>query len=62
MDKKEMMELFRATAKQDAEGLIAFKAFAAALKTPILEAIELESVMRQLFAVEVLGPGAQARL
>jgi len=61
MERQEMQELFRATANvQTAEGLAAFKAFAAALTTPILQKIEQESIMRKLFAVEILGPGAQA--
>lgn len=61
MDKKKMMELFKATASQDDNGVSAFKAFAAALTTPILKKIELESIMRDLFAVESLAPGAEAR-
>ncbi len=61
MDKKEMMELFRATADINTpEGIAAYRAFAAALTTPILQKVELESIMRKLFAVERLGPGAQA--
>jgi hypothetical protein len=61
MDRKEMQELFRATAEvHTPEGLAAYRAFAAALTTPILQKIELESIMRTLFAVERLGPGAQA--
>jgi hypothetical protein len=61
MDKKEMMELFRATAEINTpEGIAAYKAFAAALTTPILQKVELESIMRQMFAVERLSPGAQA--
>lgn len=61
MDSKEMMDLFKATASVNTpEGLAAYKAFAAALTTPILQAIEQQSIMRQLFAVERLGPGAQA--
>lgn len=61
MDKREMAELFRATANIDKpEGLAAYKAFAAAITTPILTRLELESIMRQMFAVEKLGPGAQA--
>ena len=61
MDRKEMQELFKATsAINTPEGLMAYKAFAAALTTPILQAIERDSIMRQLFAVERLGPGAQA--
>lgn len=61
MERKEMMELFRATAEiNTAEGLQAYRAFAAALTTPILQTLELDSIMRQLFNVEKLGPGAQA--
>jgi hypothetical protein len=61
MDLKEMQELFRETANiQTPEGLAAYRAFAAALTTPILQKIELESIMRQLFAVERLAAGAQA--
>lgn len=62
MERTEMQELFKATADIDTpEGIAAFKEFAAALTTPILQKIELESIMRQLFSVERLGPGAQAR-
>lgn len=61
MDKRrELAKLFKATAAQGPEGVAAFKAFCAAITTPILQKIELESIMRQLFAVERLGPGAQA--
>lgn len=61
MDLKEMRELFRETANiHTPEGLAAYRAFAAALTTPILQKIEMESIMRQLFAVERLAPGAQA--
>jgi hypothetical protein len=61
MDRKEMQDLFSATAAINTpEGLMAYKAFAAALTTPILQAIERDSIMRKLFAVERLGPGAQA--
>ena len=61
MDRKEMQELFQATANvQTPQGLAAYKAFAAALTTPILQKVEQESIMRSLFAVERLGPGAQA--
>ncbi len=56
-----MQELFKATSSINTpEGLMAYKAFAAALTTPILQAVERDSLMRQLFAVERLGPGAQA--
>lgn len=61
MERHEMQELFKATAAIDTpEGLAAYRAFAAALTTPILQKIELESIMRSLFSVERLGPGAQA--
>lgn len=61
MDTKEMKELFRATSSIDTpEGLMAYRAFAAALTTPILQKVELESIMRELFTVERLEPGAQA--
>jgi len=60
MELKEMQDLFKATAEQTPEGQLAFRAFAAALTTPILQKLELESIMRQLFTTEVLPPGAQA--
>jgi len=57
-----MQELFKATATchETAEGQMAFKAFAQALTTPILQEIRLRSVVRGLFAEERLGPGAQS--
>lgn len=61
MELKEMQKLFAKTADIGTEeGLAAYKAFAAAITTPILQKIELESIMRQLFNVERLAPGAQA--
>jgi len=61
MDLKEMQELFCETANTHTpEGMAAYRAFAAAITTPILQKIELESIMRKLFAVEKLAPGAQA--
>ena len=61
MDRNEMQELFRATAAINTpEGLLASRAFAGALTTPILQAIEEQSIMRELFTVENLKPGAQA--
>lgn len=60
MDEREMRELFKATAEYTPEGIAAFRAFAAAITTPILQKIELESIMRNLFATERLAPGAQA--
>jgi len=61
MERQEMMDLFKATADINTqEGMAAYRAFAAALTTPVLQKIELESIMRNLFTVERLGPGAQA--
>lgn len=61
MDRKEMQELFQNTAAiNTVDGLAAYREFAQALTTPILQAIERDSIMRALFAVERLGPGAQA--
>jgi len=61
MDINEMRKLFAATAEvQTPEGMAAYRAFAAAITVPILQKVELESIMRQLFAVEKLAPGAQA--
>lgn len=61
MEQKEMQKLFAETANiHTQEGLAAYRAFAAALTAPILQKIEMESIMRQLFAVERLAPGAQA--
>lgn len=61
MERTEMQKLFRDTAEvHTSDGVLAYKAFAAALTTPILQKIELESIMRELFAVEKLAPGAQA--
>jgi len=61
MELKEMQMLFAKTAEVNTEeGMAAYKEFAAALTTPILQKIELESIMRQLFSVERLAPGAQA--
>jgi len=61
MEIKEMQKLFAATADiTTPEGLAAYKAFAAAITVPILQKVELESIMRQLFNVERLAPGAQA--
>jgi hypothetical protein len=61
MDINEMRKLFAATAEvHTPEGMAAYRAFAAAITTPILQKVELESIMRQLFSVERLAPGAQA--
>jgi len=61
MDRTKLAELFKATAAIDTpEGMEAYKAFAQALTIPILQEIRDASIMRQLFAVERLAPGAQA--
>ena len=61
MDKQKLAELFHATAAIDTpEGMEAYKAFAQALSVPILQEIRDASIMRQLFSVERLAPGAQA--
>jgi len=61
MDRTKLAELFRATAAIDTpEGMEAYKAFAQALTIPILQEIRDASIMRQLFSVERLAPGAQA--
>lgn len=58
MELNEMRKLFAKTAEvHTPEGLAAYKAFAAAITTPILQKLELESIMRNLFAVERLAPG-----
>jgi len=60
MDQSEMRELFRATANTGKDGEVARQAFAAAIDTPILQEIKLRSVVREMFTVENLEPGAQA--
>ena len=60
MDRQKLAELFKATAALDTpEGVEAYKAFAQALTVPILQEIKDASIMRQLFAVERLAPGAR---
>jgi len=58
----EMQELFKQTASclESNEGILAYQAFAQALKVPVLQEIRLQSVARELFAEEKLPPGAQA--
>jgi hypothetical protein len=57
----DMKQLFHACAAVDtSEGISAYKEFCAAIKTPILQEIKLVSTVRELFAVETLGPGATA--
>lgn len=61
MELKEMQKLFAKTAEVNTpEGMAAYRAFAAAITVPILQKVELESIMRSLFNVERLAPGAQA--
>jgi hypothetical protein len=62
MNRQEMQELFKETASclESKEGALAYQSFAQALTVPILQEIRLRSVARELFATEVLGPGAQA--
>ena len=61
MDRTKLQELFKATAAIDTpEGMEAYKAFAQALTVPILQEIRDASIMRQLFSIERLQPGAQA--
>jgi len=58
---REMKELFKATAALETdEGKVAFKEFCAAIKVPILQEIKYQSTVRELFAEEILEPGAQA--
>ena len=58
---REMKDLFKATAALDTEeGKAAFKEFCAAIKVPILQEIKYKSTVRELFAEEILEPGAQA--
>jgi hypothetical protein len=57
MEIDKVKELFNATAEMTEEGKVARKEFASALTTPILQKIELESIMRSLFTVEKLAPG-----
>lgn len=62
MERKDMQDLFTATASclETREGALAYKAFAQAIQTPIMQEIRLRSVVRGLFNVEQLAPGAQA--
>lgn len=56
INEKQLRELFKLTASSEE----ARKATAQAISTPILQAVRDASIARQLFAVEVLEPGAQA--
>lgn len=58
-NRTQLIELLKATAEYDSNPQL-MKAFAQAISVPILQEVRDMSVMRQLFAVEALGPGAQA--
>lgn len=61
MKKEDLIRLFKESASINDHGFAdRFKDLAAAITVPILQQVELQSVARQLFAVEVLEPGAQA--
>jgi len=61
MKKEDLVRLFKESANINEHGFSEkFKDLAAAITVPILQKIELESIMRQLFSVEVLEIGAQA--
>jgi len=60
---RDMKDLFKATASLDPESHEGKKArieLAAAIKVPILQEVKFQSAVRELYAVEVLEPGAQA--
>ena len=57
---KQLRELFKATAAAGEDGQAAFREFCAAIQTPILQEVKTRSVARELFAVEMLEPGAIA--
>jgi len=58
---RELKELFATTASMETpEGQKAYTEFCAAITTPILQEIKLQSTVRGLFAEEMLEPGAQA--
>jgi hypothetical protein len=58
---KELKALFKATAAVDtSEGQEAFREFCAAIRVPILQEIKYQSTVRELFAEEILEPGAGA--
>jgi hypothetical protein len=60
MNKTKKMKLFQATAAlHTSAGQQAYRAFAASSTKPILQKLEEQSYMRQLFTVERLGPGQQ---
>lgn len=60
MDFSKVRDLYKETAAGGVSGAMARQAFAAAISIPILQEVRLTSIARQLFAVEPLGPGAQA--
>ncbi len=61
MKREDLVRLFKEAAQINDHGFSEkFKELAAAITIPILQKVELESIMRQLFVTEVLEPGAQA--
>lgn len=61
IDFKDLVELFKATASTDeSERITRYKEFCAAIKTPILQEVKDRSVVRELFSVDPIPPGAQA--
>jgi len=61
MDLSKLKEYVRAVATADESSReVLLKEFCAAIRTPILQEIKYQSIARELFAVEVLEPGAQA--
>jgi HK97 family phage major capsid protein len=60
MDKVELAAPFRALAAEGEEGKANRQAFAASLKLPLGESVAQDSVMRKVFFVDKLAPGAAA--
>jgi len=61
IDFKDLVELFKATASNDeTERKTRYMEFCAAIKTPILQEIKLQSVVRELFSVDPIPMGSQA--
>lgn len=58
-NRNQLVELLKATAEYDANPKL-MKALAQAITVPILQEVRDMSLARQMFAVEPLGPGAQA--
>jgi hypothetical protein len=61
IDFKDLVELFKATASTDEnERTTKYMEFCAAIKTPILQEVKYQSVVRELFAVDPIPYGSQA--